>query len=152
MPQTNGKKKKKDVRSPLEKYDRLTLYEKRLCWLYYQYIVTNKKYGLPSDNDWVGHWKASGPIKLYIRKDNFCFRGRVSFQLLLLFYFILRTVPLLTFIRFHRFKKTQDIARKIFDNGDKIEPEPNLQPKIQEILAEEDNTEEEVTDSENYIK
>ena len=135
----------------------LTLYEKRLCWLYYQYFVTNKKYGLPTTNDWVGHWKASGHIKSYIRKDNFRFRGRVSFQLFLLFYFILRTPHLFllsSFIRFHRFKKTQDIARELFENGDKIESEPNLQPQTQEILVEEEDTEEEaeVTDSENYTE
>ena len=40
MPQTNGKKK--DVRSPFEKYDRLTPYEKCLSWIYYQYIITKK--------------------------------------------------------------------------------------------------------------
>ena len=64
--------KKKFERTGEEKYEKLAIFEKRLCWFYYRALRTNEAEGLDSDvNSHRAFWQASGTVKPYIKWSDF---------------------------------------------------------------------------------
>ena len=70
MPSTTNKKKFE--RTGEEKYEKLAIYEKGLCWYYYKSLRTNGEQGFdPDKNDHKECWQASGTVKSYIKWADF---------------------------------------------------------------------------------
>jgi hypothetical protein len=79
-----------DPRTALEKYEKLELFEQRLCYLFFLGKTTDNRFGLNADESpgLKANWKACGTVKAYIPWDNFRYRANVSNGLLLLLLFL----------------------------------------------------------------
>jgi len=103
-------------------YQKLALYEKRLCWYYYKAVRTNGDEGFdPDKNTHKAYWQASGTVKSYIKWREFRYRA-------------LKVIP---------------IAKELVDEGIEIE-EPDLPENSASTQKEEVDEEQKGDDSDSY--